>query len=137
MKLNDILSKIQNKQYVKITWLSELSSRMTPEAKRKGFIITKEVTSIVKINDILNPLPWGEYYLTPGIVRHHNKLYLKLRPTNKEPTIQYYVNGSPLSRSDFDQYPVMQPSYWLNKDTKTVKEMVLNIDNITKIEVIK
>ena len=64
MKLNDLISKIGNKKYLKITWLSELSSSMTDEAKRKGFIVTKQVTSIVELNRGGSYLPWGNYYQT-------------------------------------------------------------------------
>ena len=136
MKLNDLISKIGNEKYIKLTWLSELSSSMTKEAKRRGFIVTKQVTSIVEVDREIKKLLWGNYYQAPYLVRYNDKLYLRII-SKEQPDVQYYINGTPVDRSDFDQYPVMQPSYWLNKDTKTVKEMVLNIDNITKIEVIK
>ena len=50
MKLNDLISKIGNNRYLKITWLSDLTSSMTDEAKRRGFIVTKQVISIVEVN---------------------------------------------------------------------------------------
>ena len=136
MKLNDLISKIGNNRYLKITWLSELSSSMTEEAKRRGFIVTKQVTSIVELNRGGNSLPWGNYYRTNYLIRYHGNLYLRIRAV-KEPEIQYYVNGTAMDRSDIEQFPVMKPSYWLNKDTKGVNEMVLKLTNIKKLEVLE
>ena len=135
MKLNDLISKIGNNRYLKITWLSDLTSSMTDEAKRRGFIVTKQVTSIVEVNRGGNSLPWGNYYRVPYLIRYHDNLYLRII-ASLEPEIQYYVNGVPLNREDFENYPVMKPNYWLNKDTKGVKEMVLKLNNIKSLEVI-
>lgn len=135
MKLSDIISKIGNKKYIKLTWLSELSSSMTEEAKRRGFIVTKQVQSIVEVDREIKKLLWGNYYQTPYLVRYNDKLYLRII-SKEQPDVQYYINGTPVDRSDFDKYPVMKSNYWFNKDTKTVKEMILNVNNITNIEVI-
>lgn len=135
MKYSDIISKIANKNQMKITWISELSDRMTKDAKRRGFIVTKEITSIVKLNKEYKKLPCGSYLTNPSIVKYKNNIYLKII-ADQEPEVKYYVNGTQFTRSELEQYPIMQPKYWLNKNTKGVDDMILNIQNITKMEAI-
>lgn len=135
MNLYHLISKINDKRHFKVTWVSDLASSMTDEAKRKGFIVTKKVTSVVEVNREGGNLPWGTYYQVPYLIRYHNKIYIRLLP-KEAPEIEYYVNGVKFERSEFEKYPLMKPNYWLNKDTKTVNGMVLKINNITNIEVV-
>lgn len=135
MDLYNLMSKISNQKYFKVTWVSDLASSMTDEAKRKGFIVTKKVTSVVEVNRESRQLPWGKYYQVPYLIRYRNKLYIRLLP-KEAPEIEYYINGVKFERSEFEKYPLMKPNYWLNKDTKRVVQMVLKIENIEKLEVI-
>lgn len=151
MKLDKIIeefSKKHNGAFVKVTWKSDLTKQMTDEAKRKGFIVTKEITSVVRkgVRGVyeeqrglqtlkIPPLQWGNYYRNSRtIIEHRGKYYVKLFTTYHQPKIQYYVNGVPLDRDEFEKYPLLKPSYWFNKDTKNMKDfMIIKIDNIEKI----
>ena len=137
MKAKDVINMAMKNNYLRLTWTSELSSRMTDEAKRKGFIVTKKVTSIVEIDRGPRKFLWGKYYLPAGvedsIMTHQGKLYIRIKSL-LPPEIQYYINGTKANRSDFEKYPMMKPDYWFNKDHTTVKNMILDIEKIDKME---
>lgn len=163
MNFNMLISKLNEKkngQFFKMSWCSDVP--ITAKAKKEGHIVYKITTGTVrkgiKYSNIASvkakrmeqgidpsaPKPellWGQW--NPNhkglIIDHTNKAgkfaqYVRLYNTPNRPTVEYFLNGKPISKEELMKLNIVLPSYWQKSREVAPSEcFTVNIVNIMAI----
>lgn len=163
MNFNLLINKLNEKkngQFFKMSWCSDVPT--TAQAKREGNIVYKITTGTVrkgiKYSNIASvkakrmeqgidpsaPKPellWGQW--NPNhkglIIDHTNKAgkfaqYVRLYNTPNRPTVEYFLNGKPISKEELMKQNIVLPSYWQkSRENAPTECFTVNIANIMAI----
>jgi len=113
MNQAQIINKILNSKgnFVRAAWRSNTE----PAAKFKDISIEKRTSAIVRAGiNFANlqkskgretePLPYGEWFKFPYVIKHNNTMYLRLYSTESEQEETYFVDGKEVDKETFRSY---------------------------------